>query len=144
MEISPNPSVQIASPPSDVSPPPKPTHKSIFLLGGLMILFIGLFGGFYLTQSSSKPPVKGCTLEAKICPDGSSVVRSGPNCEFTPCPQNLDNSVSQECGVCGPKGDHNMNGAVCAPGFICKRGLTTSLSYCVMQDASPANCEKSQ
>lgn len=27
-----------------------------------------------------------CTEEAKICPDGSSVGRSGPNCEFTPCP----------------------------------------------------------
>jgi len=27
-----------------------------------------------------------CTLEAKICPDGSSVGRTGPNCEFAPCP----------------------------------------------------------
>lgn len=27
-----------------------------------------------------------CTLEAKICPDGSSVGRSGPNCEFEECP----------------------------------------------------------
>jgi len=27
-----------------------------------------------------------CTLEAKICPDGSAVGRTGPNCEFAPCP----------------------------------------------------------
>jgi len=27
-----------------------------------------------------------CTLEAKVCPDGSSVVRTGPKCEFAPCP----------------------------------------------------------
>jgi hypothetical protein len=27
-----------------------------------------------------------CTMEAKICPDGSSVSRTGPNCEFAPCP----------------------------------------------------------
>lgn len=27
-----------------------------------------------------------CTLEAKICPDGSSVGRTGPNCEFATCP----------------------------------------------------------
>jgi len=27
-----------------------------------------------------------CTMEAKICPDGSAVGRSGPNCEFAPCP----------------------------------------------------------
>jgi len=27
-----------------------------------------------------------CTMEAKICPDGTAVGRSGPNCEFAPCP----------------------------------------------------------
>lgn len=27
-----------------------------------------------------------CTLEAKICPDGTAVGRSGPNCEFAACP----------------------------------------------------------
>ncbi|MFH0861630.1 MAG: serpin family protein [Candidatus Altiarchaeota archaeon] len=30
--------------------------------------------------------IKACTAEAKICPDGSAVGRTGPNCEFTPCP----------------------------------------------------------
>jgi len=28
-----------------------------------------------------------CTMEAKLCPDGSSVGRSGPKCEFAPCPE---------------------------------------------------------
>jgi hypothetical protein len=28
----------------------------------------------------------GCTLEAKICPDGTAVGRMGPSCEFAPCP----------------------------------------------------------
>lgn len=28
-----------------------------------------------------------CTMDAKLCPDGSSVGRSGPNCEFAACPQ---------------------------------------------------------
>lgn len=27
-----------------------------------------------------------CTLDAKECPDGSYVGRTGPNCEFTACP----------------------------------------------------------
>jgi len=27
-----------------------------------------------------------CTMEAKMCPDGSAVGRTGPNCEFAPCP----------------------------------------------------------
>lgn len=30
-----------------------------------------------------------CSQEAKICPDGSSVGRTGPNCEFAPCPDAL-------------------------------------------------------
>jgi putative hemolysin len=29
---------------------------------------------------------RACTMEAKECPDGSYVGRSGPNCEFAPCP----------------------------------------------------------
>jgi len=36
---------------------------------------------------SPKPtPPHACTAEAKICPDGSAVGRTGPNCEFAPCP----------------------------------------------------------
>ncbi len=31
-------------------------------------------------------PPKACTQEAKLCPDGSSVGRTGPNCEFALCP----------------------------------------------------------
>lgn len=27
-----------------------------------------------------------CTEEAKVCPDGSSVGRAGPDCEFAACP----------------------------------------------------------
>jgi hypothetical protein len=27
-----------------------------------------------------------CTMEAKLCPDGSYVSRTGPKCEFAPCP----------------------------------------------------------
>jgi hypothetical protein len=37
------------------------------------------------TVTPSAEPA-ACTLEAKICPDGSSVGRTGPNCEFAPCP----------------------------------------------------------
>jgi len=41
--------------------------------------------------SSAPTPVSKhvtiCTMEAKLCPDGkTSVGRTGPNCEFTPCP----------------------------------------------------------
>jgi len=29
-----------------------------------------------------------CTMEAKMCPDGTYVGRQGPHCEFSPCPGN--------------------------------------------------------
>ncbi|KKR99438.1 MAG: hypothetical protein UU51_C0027G0002 [Microgenomates group bacterium GW2011_GWC1_41_20] len=41
---------------------------------------------FIDATNSASPTQKACTLEAKICPDGSSVGRTGPNCEFAPCP----------------------------------------------------------
>ena len=37
------------------------------------------------TASSSATP-KACTQEAKLCPNGTYVGRTGPNCEFAPCP----------------------------------------------------------
>jgi hypothetical protein len=66
-----------------------------FIIGGLLILLIVGMGGFYLGKTSTKPNIaptptssqeKACTTEAKICPDGTAVGRTGPNCEFTPCP----------------------------------------------------------
>lgn len=37
-------------------------------------------------SASPTPKITACTQEAKLCPDGSSVSRTGPNCEFTACP----------------------------------------------------------
>jgi hypothetical protein len=31
-------------------------------------------------------PIIACTADAKICPDGSSVGRKGPACQFEACP----------------------------------------------------------
>lgn len=52
------------------------------------ILGLGLVGwvGFMLSKKVPAEEV-GCTMEAKICPDGSAVGRSGPKCEFAPCPE---------------------------------------------------------
>lgn len=53
----------------------------------LAVLSLGLaiaYGG--MIYFSQKPLQKACTLEAQICPDGSAVGRSGPNCEFKKCP----------------------------------------------------------
>jgi len=61
-------------------------NKYRILLGTIFLVLLSL-GGFYLGrqyQNSSKCTT--CTEEAKLCPDGSYVSRTGPNCEFTTCP----------------------------------------------------------
>lgn len=42
-------------------------------------------------------PLVACTAEAKLCPDGSAVGRSGPNCEFSPCPGATGANLSASC-----------------------------------------------
>lgn len=53
-------------------------------------IFDQILSTFQFTEATSSakptPTSKACTLEAKLCPDGSSVGRTGPNCEFAPCP----------------------------------------------------------
>src|SRR3989338_3917934 len=49
---------------------------------------IVLFPGYMWGQNTLKlsPEPVFCTQEAKQCPDGSYVGRTGPKCEFNPCP----------------------------------------------------------
>ena len=60
------------------------------LLAGVVILFVVGIGSFLYRNMVERPGITAaepvCTLEAKVCPDGSSVGRAGPACEFTPCP----------------------------------------------------------
>jgi hypothetical protein len=51
----------------------------------IIIIAIVVVGGYFIFKAKTHVPV-ACTMEAKICPDGSSVGRVGPNCEFAPCP----------------------------------------------------------
>lgn len=40
---------------------------------------------FYFFSQTKELPI--CTQEAKICPDGLTAGRLGPNCEFETCPK---------------------------------------------------------
>ena len=48
----------------------------------------GIFYLIYPTPEEYNPEPDGvaCTLEAKMCPDGSYVGRVGPDCQFALCP----------------------------------------------------------
>ena len=59
----------------------------------LIVIFVLLAGAvvfFFLPDVRSliggDAPSVGCTMEAKICPDGSAVGRTGPDCAFAVCP----------------------------------------------------------
>lgn len=54
-------------------------------IGTLIIIAALVFTGLFVTKGGQSG-VTVCTLEAKLCPDGSYVGRTGPKCEFAPCP----------------------------------------------------------
>ncbi len=64
-----------------------------------------------------------CTLEAKLCPDGSTVGRTGPNCEFAPCP----GVCTDDALVCPDGSTVGRTGPNCefAPCPACKPGDMT-------------------
>lgn len=75
-------------------------------------LLCGLLLGGALLILRQRPSDEGvaCTMEAMVCPDGSAVGRSGPNCEFTPCPGTPAPSPSVNC----------TSDAQCPPGTLCQ------------------------
>lgn len=42
---------------------------------------------FFVPGSTRDREIVACTMEAKLCPDGSAVGRIGPDCEFAMCPE---------------------------------------------------------
>lgn len=65
------------------------TTLSVFIC--ILIFVSGFIAGFYYQKNRRVIPGQAsqCTLEAKICPDGSAVGREGVNCEFPECPKPL-------------------------------------------------------
>ena len=69
-----------------------------------------------------------CTMDVKECKDGSFVSRSGPNCEFAPCP---DPGQCQEDFHCPQP--PCLEGMPC-PSMICVEG------ECVVDEQEPIGC----
>ncbi|HYD34736.1 MAG TPA: hypothetical protein VD999_01570 [Vitreimonas sp.] len=92
------------------SSPAASNSLKVAVVGLLMLLPVVAYGGYYfgrqralsnqVTDNSkirvavSPTPTSAslendqviCTMDAKVCPDGSAVGRTGPNCEFAECP----------------------------------------------------------
>lgn len=60
-------------------------HLYAFIAAALIAIAIILV----LTKQPAEAPLEdavACTMDARICPDGSAVGRIGPDCSFAPCP----------------------------------------------------------
>jgi len=59
------------------------TGKIILLIFLVVLVSIA---GYFFTRGNETGETVFCTQEALMCPDGSYVGRTGPNCEFSVCP----------------------------------------------------------
>ncbi len=72
------------------------------LLAGIVFIIVIGVGGFLYRNTFEHPAVPlpapmACSADAKLCPDGTSVGRSGPNCVFAPCA--LPNAEDAQIGI---------------------------------------------
>ena len=78
---------------------PKGFANLIIIIAALVAL--SAIASTYLVLEKQKvkviPEGRFCTMEAKQCPDGSYVGRTGPNCGFASCPRSSSTSVSDSC-----------------------------------------------
>ncbi len=66
----------------------------LFILISLVIVLATIMAFIIITKSEVSAPANGdtddnmiaCTMDVKLCPDGSYVGRIPPDCEFAPCP----------------------------------------------------------
>lgn len=77
-----------------VTPLSKMVALVLFISLPIVAFFFGMrYQALLMEQTYTTPSVTpsptliACTEEAKICPDGSAVGRTGPNCEFSKCPE---------------------------------------------------------
>ncbi len=59
--------------------------KTKILIIGIAIIIATIAGVVAWQRFFGEKPV-ACTMEAKLCPNDSYVGRTGPKCEFAPCP----------------------------------------------------------
>lgn len=83
----------------------------IFSITAICVVAAGVFAFEKMKEKTSLQTI-ACTQEAKRCPDGSSVGRTGPNCVFAPCPSLIPTPVPSLVSCNGP-------GDTCPSGYTC-------------------------
>ena len=82
-------------------------HVTTKALSGLFFIAVFLLAGCAHAPDAG---LQACTEEAKLCPDGSAVGRTGPDCAFAPCPN----------ASCAKEGEYTSGGKVVTdPHVVC-------------------------
>ncbi len=104
---------------------------NIFILFALVaVLSAVVVSQVVVKQKRSTPVSRACTQEAKQCPDGSYVGRTGPNCEFTACPATVTQcNTDSDCKLIS-------NGCTCAaiPSSDPRTSLDSNGQVCIWND----------
>ena len=72
--------------------------KNKYTIAGILLVFVVIIGIYFtlnlkIFDLPNSDNQVACTMEAKQCPDGTYVSRTGPKCEFTKCPEVVNSSV---------------------------------------------------
>jgi len=85
-QVSPGPQItqeQTPPPPTDT---PGKKNPVLWIAITLFVLALLAGGAYVALNKGLLTKEKACIQDAMVCPDGTSVGRVGPNCEFAPCP----------------------------------------------------------
>ena len=120
--------------------------KKIIIAIAILILVVVISFLLWPKLFNAHQPI-ACTAEAKLCPDGSAVGRTGPNCEFAECPNNDGNGdcvcpsgYVKEGDACNPS-CYYKNPPCLMPSIACKKqsgdipdhcwvGARAGMEYC--------------
>ncbi len=91
--VTPLPPTEPSSPPVEQPSSSGLMKKLIIAVAVILIIAAIGTGGYLLATNKNAPIQKACTMEAKLCPNGASVGRTGPKCEFSPCPTTTPTST---------------------------------------------------
>ncbi|MBU2109898.1 Gmad2 immunoglobulin-like domain-containing protein [Patescibacteria group bacterium] len=77
----------------------------------IVVVIVGVGIWYYQNQ---KDKGIACTMEAKLCPDGSYVARTLPDCEFAKCPEIV--GIADKIVINSPKPDEFISSPVTVSG----------------------------
>jgi hypothetical protein len=61
-------------------------NKALWAIIAVLAVALVVAVFFLYPHPAAAPQAVSCTMEAKMCPDGTAVGRTGPQCEFAACP----------------------------------------------------------